>query len=175
MEAPVEPSRRVALTFREHEFEHAQPAPLFAGIVGRWPDVRDEHFVIATIVSELFINALDHGVLGLDSELRSAAQFETFTGIRSAAITRRKGRVKVTVELRGFDAEWEITVAVADSGPGYDAAKLAPTSSEDAFGRGLELVRGLASSFETNAAGNVAIATVRYPRPQSMQSVPYAM
>ena len=80
-----------ARVLAEHE-----PAKVLQSIMSELPILRDQPNAMLVLV-ELFNNAVDHGVLGLDSEVKQGRDgFEAYYKLRDAALSRlRDGRVKM--------------------------------------------------------------------------------
>jgi anti-sigma regulatory factor (Ser/Thr protein kinase) len=112
-----------------------------------------------TVLSELYNNALDHGLLKLDSSLKES-DFSTYLHERESRLEALgEGLVTLSVKCayRGGCANLEILVG--DSGAGFDPALLPPSREDAPYGRGLRLVRGLCDSLEFNSTGNRAMVT----------------
>ncbi len=111
---------------------------------------------LGVVVSELFANALDHGVLALSSALKNGgAGFEAFYEARSAALaTLEQGSIEVQMESRWRDGAPLLLLRFRDSGGGFDAAAWRGGGATERHGRGLALVRSLCDQVEFNARGN---------------------
>lgn len=131
----------------------------FTGTMERMGLPEQHRANLFVILSELFNNALDHGLLLLDPALRSEPDgMERYLGLRARRL-RSLGEGAITVEL-DVDArvQRQARVRVADSGNGFDwRALLDPAAPHDAH-RGLQLVRELSHSLQFNAIGNDAVA-----------------
>ncbi|MDE3034237.1 MAG: ATP-binding protein, partial [Acidobacteriota bacterium] len=124
----------------------------------RGAGAQDEH-KLSLVLNEALANAVDHGVLRLDSGLK-AQGFEAYEALRNLHLSAlQEGSVKLTLRLRTLPSGplREIEVEVEDTGPGFDwraweqgrdEAALAPS------GRGLLLIRALSTSLSFNEAGN---------------------
>jgi CheY-like chemotaxis protein/anti-sigma regulatory factor (Ser/Thr protein kinase) len=117
--------------------------------------------LLATLLTEALVNAVDHGLLGLDSQLKHEG-FEIYESARARALEGLSGeRVRLAI---GFHYRLEepshlnhIDVEIEDDGPGFDWHPwLNPR--EDAsplpFGRGICLLAALSSQLTYNATGN---------------------
>lgn len=138
--------------------EHALEAAL-------WP--RDSIDSVALVVAELWHNALEHGVLGLDSALKErAGGFSDYYVLRERMLQEnRGGRVRVQLARVERHGQPMLAVEVEDSGQGFDPlAPRAPLPGRRS-GRGLSIVRDLCESLEFNARGNVARAICHWDGP----------
>lgn len=114
------------------------------------------------VLGELLTNALDHGLLRMDSRLkRDPSGFVQYYAERAAALALlREGLIRVEAENHPEGAGGRLTIRVIDSGDGFDhRAQLAPLAANLAHsGRGLALVRSLCASLVYRGNGNQAEA-----------------
>ncbi len=120
---------------------------------------RDSLFVV---LRELVANALEHGLLRLDSGIkRDADGFAAYYAERDRRLgALREGRIRLRLEHEPRPDGGAFRLTVEDTGPGFDAARLAraSTPATAAHGRGLALVRALCERVEHHGQGNVAEA-----------------
>lgn len=129
-----------------------------------------EHASVAyTVVEELFVNAVDHGLLGLSSVTKSGREgFDSYFETRKAAlVSLREGAVNLEVSVSQASDRREVRVRIRDSGLGFTPApggKSAPNSGETALsGRGLTLVRVLANDVRWSDGGRSVEARLDLP------------
>ena len=123
-------------------------------------DVRKSHSSpIFIILSELYTNALEHGLLQLDSSLKLLpGGFEQYMTERTRRLVRLS-QGSITVEVRQSEGKERpsLSIRVQDSGPGFDheAVLRAPMTEEATpMGRGIPLVRSLCSEIQYSGVGN---------------------
>lgn len=115
---------------------------------------------IYTVVAELCSNALDHGVLGLNSELKQSpngfAEYYELRGKRLAELT--EGYIKVSFSHELVGSCGKLSINVEDSGDGFDYQhknKHQKDSDSDTFsGRGVSLLKQLCSNVYYTGKGN---------------------
>lgn len=111
---------------------------------------------IFTIVSELYSNALEHGVLGLKSELKESADgFEEYYRLRAERLENVDGQhIYLDFSFHKGDPS-HVELLIADSGEGFDHQKLVANLEEnaDAHGRGIALLHQLCSELEYSNEG----------------------
>jgi len=111
---------------------------------------------IFTIVSELYSNSLEHGVLGLDSALKETADgFEEYYQQRQLGLESLGGHF-IDIHFRYIKGDPNsIELRVEDSGNGFDVKAVNDKSrqEDDAHGRGLSLLYRLCSDLEYSKGG----------------------
>lgn len=115
------------------------------------------------VITELYNNALDHGILGLDSRIKSQEDgFDLFLSMREERLAALQD-ASVSVELqRLHQGEQDFLVLrIKDSGPGFDYSKLTNTDMSVNFGfsgRGIALVKSLCARVDYLNEGNEVMA-----------------
>ncbi len=113
---------------------------------------------IYTVVTELCSNALDHGVLSLNSELK-----KTPNGFAEYYIQREQrlaelenGYIKVSFTHEAMNGGGKLTIDVEDSGKGFDYQQANNEQSEQLrfSGRGLNLLNQLCNKVSFLGLGN---------------------
>lgn len=119
--------------------------------------------ILYLIVAELYINALDYGVLKLDSNLKKTAtgfaQYYEERTQRLASLT--EGSVTINVESEWNAEAGHLTVRIEDSGDGFDYANRKETNLNESIahhGRGLALLKSLGCNVHFEGKGNVVVA-----------------
>jgi CheY-like chemotaxis protein len=147
---------RLTLELRGDALRRADPVPLIVSQMQDVVDLGEHRSVLWTIFSELYANALDHGVLGLDSALKRDAD-----GVQGYYSERERrlqhlgdGWVRVTAELQPGAGGCSVSILVEDSGPGFDWKAARPAATEGLHGRGLQLIARLCDALVFDGAGN---------------------
>jgi CheY-like chemotaxis protein len=121
------------------------------------------HLRIGMALREALVNAVEHGNLEADSELR-----ETDDSLYRQLVAQRcqeapYNQRQVTVTAR--ESRLGVTYIIGDDGPGFDPASLPdptdPANLEKTSGRGLLLMRSFMDEVSHNASGN-EITLVKY-------------
>ncbi len=110
----------------------------------------------STVLSELYNNALDHGLLQLDSAMKKSTDgfFEYFEARLEKLAQLHDGNISIHVSYEPDSKTLELTVS--DSGPGFDVANLCKTKETDSFGRGILLVKELCQNVTYTDGGSTA-------------------
>lgn len=111
------------------------------------------------ILSELFENALEHGLLRLDYGIKSRQDgTDRFLDIRRKCLdTLTEGSIRVELEVDGRTHK-RARVRVSDSGDGFDWRKVCAAPARGSERNGLQHVLRLCESVRFNEAGNDIVA-----------------
>ena len=138
------------------------PVPLLINQVEELEGLKEQRRILFTILSELYVNALDHGLLLLDSSLKAKPGGFTkyFTEREKRLRGLTDGYIKIAIQSRLFTQGGNVTIQVEDSGPGFDFKSADRNQSAILLpsGRGLLLVKELCESLCYEEPGNKAIA-----------------
>lgn len=137
--------------------------PLLLGLANQFDGARERSGELFVILSELFNNSLDHGLLRLDSRQKLDPEgMERYLNERQARlVTLGEGEIELEIEQFELGGGNWLRIVCRDTGPGFDHVALMhgiPEVSELPFGRGLALVRSMSASFEFNETGNAVTA-----------------
>ena len=133
--------------FRAQTLKHFNPLPFLLQLLLEVPGLRPQGGQLYSVLAELYSNALEHGVLGLDSRLKSdAAGFAQYYRERSERLGRLdEGYVRFNLQVQPEQGGGRLIVKVEDSGPGFDVQQVLERqrAAQSLSGRGLSLVRRL--------------------------------
>jgi CheY-like chemotaxis protein len=143
--------------FRGETLRHFNPLPFLLQLLLEVQGLRPQGGALYTVLAELYSNALEHGVLGLDSALKSNAEgFAEYYRQRSQRLARLgDGYVRFHLRLQPEAGGGRLVVRVEDSGPGYDPSRVLAQQAHVSglSGRGLTLVRQLSERCSWDAGG----------------------
>jgi len=124
---------------------------------------------IFLLVTELFVNSLDHGLLHLDSSLKSSAEgFAKYFELKQQRLDLlSSGSIKFIFSHKPYENGGILTIRVQDSGRGFDEKALrSDLAANQAFsGRGIELIRQTCESLHYSDNGSSATATFIWQQP----------
>lgn len=128
------------------------PVPTLLSNLESVVQIEKHHEKLFTILTELYTNALDHGVLKLSSHIKQTDNgFEDYYLEKNKALTSlRDGFIKITLSLEFNENYNKLKITVEDSGDGFDST---PSNNQHS-GRGILLIKGLCESFGYNESGN---------------------
>jgi len=118
---------------------------------------------VYTILTELFVNALDHGVLKLSSKLKNSAEgFAQYFNEREKRLKYlNTGFISIAISYHSLAAGGKMIITFKDSGEGFDSLQLFKRNSfaidnkQILSGRGIELVNQLSDSLEYQENGTL--------------------
>jgi len=129
-----------------------------------------------TILTELFVNALDHGVLGLDSSLKNSSEgFSLYFNERSkrlGLLKEHNGKrsfhedfVRITLQYYPLSHGGKMVINIKDSGNGFDVFDVLKVNSRNTnigkvlSGRGVDIVNQLCDTLEYQEDGTLVTAS----------------
>ncbi len=154
-EAPADFSFEYVLN--ADSLRNTDPLPYVLQIITTVPGLSSFSSQIFMILSELYSNALEHGVLGLSSYKKSSSdgfsQYYDEREQRLAALT--EGYVKISVKVTSSGNERVLALYVEDSGDGFDYQNISfdMSNSELLYNRGLALLDQLCHKLEFSKGG----------------------
>jgi len=146
--------------FRAASLKRFNPLPYLLQLLLEVHGLRSQSGALYSVLAELYTNALEHGVLGLDSQLKrdalGFAQYYRERGARLAQLEDGYVRLHLQIEPRGQGGH--LTIRVEDSGAGFDVDRVLalPAADHELAGRGLNLVRELSQCSHWSEDGRTA-------------------
>lgn len=148
------------LTYGPAELRSQDVVPAVLDMLLRIGIVRPHRGALFLIVSELFNNALDHGLLGLDSAVKEKADgFELFLQQRARRLAGlSEGRIELGFRVHLHEGRPVLDIVVEDSGKGFDYLPYQSQTPMDRgdgpHGRGIALVRSLCEEMAYSGGGS---------------------
>lgn len=154
---------RCEYEIRERTLGDFSPLPLLLHICMEVPGLRTRGGEIYTLLSELYNNALEHGVLQLPSEWKHSADgFGKYYSERQSRLARVDGHyIRFSLQHTPKPGGGRLRVVCEDSGTGFDfrnhplvSGRADEESSPRYAGRGLMLLKRLSRSITFRGKGN---------------------
>lgn len=123
-------------------------------IIGSQTLLRPNKDMISLLLTELYSNALEHGILELSSELKSTE--EGFVEYYQQRQTRLENLSDANIDLRLElinEQELMLRINLSDSGKGFEFSDVMASSQDDSFGRGLALIKRVCKRMEYSNGG----------------------
>lgn len=151
---------RMELSWSGQDLREIDIVPVVLGLTNQIRVLKTHQGVLFLILSELFVNAMDHGLLCLDSSRKDAeGGFEEYLALRAERLADLKsGRIDIVLHLHMPNGYAVLDITLADSGPGFDFNSYVETSGSNGdiryHGRGIALVRQLCEELAYSGTGN---------------------
>ncbi|WP_338525714.1 SpoIIE family protein phosphatase [Pseudomonas batumici] len=137
----------VSFEFRAATLKRFNPLPYLLQLLMEVHGLRTQSGALYSVLAELYSNALEHGVLGLDSSLkRDVRGFAQYYEQRNRRLLElQEGFVRVRLQVIPHGEGGRLYIQVDDSGKGFDVAQVMerPALLDRLSGRGVGLVRQL--------------------------------
>lgn len=144
------------------------PLPYILQIITTAPGLNQYASHVFMILSELYSNALEHGVLRLSSDKKNTLEgFSSYYEEREQALASLKeGCVTIQVKAVSDAASGELELRVTDSGSGFDYQGIAFDlgNTEVPYNRGLALLNQLCEKLEFSDGGRSVCAHFHWQR-----------
>jgi CheY-like chemotaxis protein/anti-sigma regulatory factor (Ser/Thr protein kinase) len=151
---------------RDCSLKQFNPLPMLVRVMMHCPSLNAHVGDLQIVLSELYSNALEHGVLGLDSTLKGSAEgFQEYYEQRALQLESIDGYVRFEFECDARQAEGSLIIRVTDSGQGFDFQQCVSSDSEKNigyYGRGLSLLTDLCHEVKHEGLGNTVCAEMRW-------------
>ncbi len=139
-------------------FKSFDPLPFLLNVLTEEPDLRGFSGSLYTILSELYSNALEHGVLGLSGDLKKSPEGFTEYYMRREKLLNEvnAGFVHIYSAYSSNIDGGTLTLRVEDSGPGFDFSSRQgkELSTTGYSGRGIGIVEKLCKTVRYYGTGN---------------------
>lgn len=145
----------LSLRLRRSSLASFDPIPFFLQTLLSCNDLTPHRARIFTILTELYNNALDHGVLGLDSNLKNDSEgFAKYYEMRADGLEKiEDGYVFISVDHSPTKNGGRLIFNLIDTGDGFNVQKVIENGSKAFSGRGLPLLFKLCDSVNYNKKG----------------------
>ncbi len=163
-DAAVAENWQFSLTLEAAQLRRLDLEPMLTGFCNTLGLDQKRQGPFSLILRELLANALDHGLLGLGSELKDGLEgFERYLQLRFERLEAlNHGSIQLEISQVGSTQGNQLSIAVIDSGPGFDWEKYKQSLAADAegayHGRGLLLVERISDNLEIRGRGNHVLA-----------------
>ncbi len=151
---------QVGLSLNGSRLRDVDPVPLMINQIQELEGSELHRGTLYTILTELYVNALDHGVLKLDSTLKTDAEgFVHYFNERERRLdSLASGRIRFELECEGDGEAKQLHIRVEDDGKGFDVSSVMAGEqtgdNERLHGRGIPLLQNLCRTLHYNESGN---------------------
>ncbi len=157
----------MSMSLKKQDFIETNPVSILTKFATQVDGLMQHRENIFVILSELYNNALDHGVLGLDSNVKTERDgFTKFLMLRHEKLLELddNGYINITLEHTATSGGGELVIHVADSGKGFDFTAMESDMAMNLgfSGRGYPLLKSLCKNYEYRGEGNLVSATYEW-------------
>ncbi len=153
---------KTSMTLSPGALKSTNPVPVVVNQVMELQGLQSFREAIYTIMTELFVNALDHGLLGLDSSMKQDAEgFMRYFALREERLNALDmGQIKMSFKHQPTISGGQLVILVQDSGSGFDVNAVVKDLDDNKgySGRGIPLVKKLCRSLDYSDGGRRAKA-----------------
>ena len=115
-----------------------------------------------TVFAELINNAVDHGILNLESALKNDfSGFAEYLEKRESGISALTNQDQIRIELNYNAQDAELRFDISDSGSGYQQSAVAALSENALSGRGIKLIDELSEEYVVHSPGNRSSVVIK--------------
>src|SRR5690606_20017990 len=134
----------ICFEIKPSSFHAFDPLPLLLNVLLEVPGLRNYSGTLYTLMAELYSNALEHGVLKLDSAMKDTPEgFTRYYQEREARLREvSAGNIRIHLQHSTSPGGGRLTMRVEDSGEGFDKSNCSAEglSNRQYCGRGLALL-----------------------------------
>ncbi|MBW6452975.1 MAG: SpoIIE family protein phosphatase [Methyloprofundus sp.] len=151
-------SWKSSIEFDAATLRYINPVPVVINSIMEIQGLIEHREAIFLIVTELFANALDHGLLELDSKMKqTSAGFMQYYRVREERLAQLSdGYIKMSFNHQPTDTGGKLVIRMQDSGQGFDFSNVSSDleQNQQNFGRGISLLLNLCKGVEYSGNGN---------------------
>ena len=138
------------------ELRSLNPVPLVARMLTNAIGIDIHRDYISTIMSELYCNALEHGLLSLDSGMKQDPEgFFEFYNLRKQRLNElNEGSISIKVRFVPCQQDSYVSIEIQDSGDGFDFQSKNSAGPITGHGHGINIVTELCECIEYSNGGS---------------------
>ena len=155
------PSWRMSFKLEAPVLKKMDPMPMLMQGISELEDVGGHKQAIYLIMRELYANALEHGILRLDSRIKQQENgFERFFSEKEKLLNElNKGFVEIEIAFSIADQNRIVEITIRDSGNGFTFGEMEKSNAGSSYhGRGISMLNNLCGRVLYNDVGNQATA-----------------
>jgi CheY-like chemotaxis protein len=148
-----------SITLPGGRLSNSDPIPLLINHIQEMEGLQKHRRLLFTLLTELYINALDHGLLQLDSSMKSSPEgFSAYFSERENRLAAlNHGFIKIDIKTYNTVQGGKMIIRVEDSGKGFNLKLINNTGTQNVeklCGRGIHLLNSLCESVHYEEPGN---------------------
>ncbi|MBB1422749.1 fused response regulator/phosphatase [Pseudoalteromonas sp. SG43-7] len=156
-----------SLTLNSRQIKQTDPVLEIVEVITQVGGLKEHRSDIFLLLSEAYNNALDHGVLGLDSAIKNKEDgFIEYYQLREATLAKLVDAL-IIVDIRYCPDTLSLYFIICDSGNGFASTDSNANSNNREHGRGLSILEEIAEQVTYNSSGNQIEMCYRLVQQQS--------
>ena len=161
---------RMEFSISPEELKQTDPVAQVIRFLDGAADIHVHQDCISTIVAELYNNALEHGLLKLDSESKKTEEgfFDYYIERKQRLLKLNHGNIRIIMEyqIAPGSSDGQLNITITDSGDGFDADALVNNLDKtNTYGRGIRLVKDLCQEIQFADQGRTVAVSYAIQRP----------
>lgn len=164
---------QLSIPLRGESLRRINPVPQLASLLRGTPIPEEHRDLICTLLAEMYSNAVEHGVLGMDSRPKEdeSSYVEYYEARKRDLADVRDGYVNIALEYTPQLFGGELLLRVQDSGKGFpiDPSEQHSPADNEEF-HGMDLLRSLCEELHYDRSSNTLEAVYRWSTPGASQS-----
>lgn len=148
------------------ELRLGSPVSQLVDMVGEATGLYSHKPVLTLLISEIFNNALDHGLLKLDSQIKEGKDglVKFYDEREKRLLNFTQGEINIRFSHQLTEHGGQLILKVKDSGAGFDFENVTTSLQLESHGRGLSLVKNLSESVTFTEGGSCIEAVYQYSK-----------
>lgn len=143
---------RASIEVTPEALRRVEPVPVVVQMIADMEGSRCDRGRAFTVLAELFSNALEHGVLHLDSSMKKGPEgFAEYYRERERRLSELDhAKLRIDMQSEPHEGHSRMQLTISHTGDGFDFSGVLQQSEQAQYGRGLSLVKALTQdlSFE---------------------------
>ncbi len=146
------------------EFKTTDPIAQIIRFLDNSIDLNAHQDCVSTVISELYNNSLEHGLLQLNADIKQAEDgfVEYYIARKQKLSSLEQGEININVEYKPSEnnSVGLLTVSMTDTGDGFDTDQIKFSESDElrSYGHGINVVKNLCSNVQYRDDGRTVIA-----------------
>lgn len=146
---------QLSVSLNAEQMRMGDPISRIVEMMGAAVGLVEHKDYVHTILTEMYTNSLDHGILKLDSQMKKTEEgYQEYYYQRALRLEKlSEGTIKIEVSFNPGQGGGWVDMSVCDSGKGFDVASIKSADEDDSFGRGISLINSLCEKVEYSNGG----------------------
>lgn len=157
----------IHLVLGVEEIRRDEPVAEVLNMLGQIQGLAGHQASLFMLLSEIYNNAVDHGLLELDSGIKDLPDGFFLFYERRMELLENLEQGKIELSAKYDPEKLQIRFKVRDSGKGFDVDQLTQKDLQHAHGRGINIINELCSEIDYSDAGRCIEVVYQLPKPEN--------